>query len=122
MITCICLILEEEEEITLLRALRVGGECQRPRLGDDQELIQFLHDSVDPNGMRLSGAEFFYLDRRLLVSVRRCLLEKSAGCHYIRWRGQKAKICNAVRASRKPVMNHFKKQLLCLSESVFPEQ
>ncbi|XP_054934171.1 uncharacterized protein [Dermacentor andersoni] len=69
MITCICLILEEEEEITLLRALRVGGECQRPRLGDDQELIQFLHDSVDPNGMRLSGAEFFYLDRRLLVSI-----------------------------------------------------
>ncbi|XP_075532177.1 gustatory receptor for sugar taste 64f-like [Dermacentor variabilis] len=33
------------------------------------EQMQFLHDSIDPNGMRISGAEFFYLDRKLLVSI-----------------------------------------------------
>ncbi|KAK8783117.1 hypothetical protein V5799_015548 [Amblyomma americanum] len=31
--------------------------------------IQFLHDSIDPDGMRLSAANFFCLDRGLLVSM-----------------------------------------------------
>ncbi|KAH6924927.1 hypothetical protein HPB50_026533 [Hyalomma asiaticum] len=29
--------------------------------------IQFLHDTIDPNGMHLNGAEFFCLDKGLLV-------------------------------------------------------
>ncbi|KAL1430911.1 hypothetical protein MTO96_014758 [Rhipicephalus appendiculatus] len=31
--------------------------------------IRFLHDSVDPKGMRLKGGHFFYIDMTLLVSM-----------------------------------------------------
>ncbi|KAL1430910.1 hypothetical protein MTO96_014758 [Rhipicephalus appendiculatus] len=31
--------------------------------------MQFLCDTIDPQGMRLSGAEFFSLDRSLLISI-----------------------------------------------------
>uniref|UniRef100_A0A131YX73 Gustatory receptor n=1 Tax=Rhipicephalus appendiculatus TaxID=34631 RepID=A0A131YX73_RHIAP len=48
----------------------VATKASFTQAGDSyMQQMQFLCDTIDPQGMRLSGAEFFSLHRSLLISI-----------------------------------------------------